>query len=115
MEMQIWSNVIVYYLAVFMFYKPYSVAKGMEQLSCITLHISFFFVVMKNDIGSITVIQVQANQLNPLTTQVLLTSPKKAPELHMLPTNRPRRTGSLALFFRKVRWSTAQKCHLFSV
>ncbi|KAF7711357.1 retinoblastoma-like protein 1 [Silurus meridionalis] len=58
--------------------------------------------VMKNDMGSITVIQVQANQLNPLTAQVLLTSPHKAPEVQTQPTNRPRRTGSLALFFRKV-------------
>lgn len=58
--------------------------------------------VMKNDLGSITVIQVQANQLTPLTAQVLLTSPNKAPEVHTQPTNKPRRTGSLALFFRKV-------------
>ncbi|XP_060775164.1 retinoblastoma-like protein 1 isoform X2 [Neoarius graeffei] len=58
--------------------------------------------VMKNDRGSITVIQVQANQLSPLTSQVLLTSPIKASEVHALPANRPRRAGSLALFFRKV-------------
>ncbi|XP_047669885.1 retinoblastoma-like protein 1 isoform X2 [Tachysurus fulvidraco] len=58
--------------------------------------------VMNNDMGSITVIQVQANQLNPLTAQMLLTSPNKAPELHTQPANKPRRTGSLALFFRKV-------------
>ncbi|KAK2857710.1 hypothetical protein Q7C36_005629 [Tachysurus vachellii] len=55
-----------------------------------------------NDMGSITVIQVQANQLNPLTAQMLLTSPNKAPEVHTQPANKPRRTGSLALFFRKV-------------
>ncbi|KAF5899342.1 retinoblastoma-like protein 1, partial [Clarias magur] len=58
--------------------------------------------VMKNELGGITVIQVQANQLNPLSTQVLLTSPNKVPEMHTQSTNRPRRTGSLALFFRKV-------------
>ncbi|TSZ40536.1 Retinoblastoma-like protein 1 [Bagarius yarrelli] len=60
--------------------------------------LNFPLPVMKNDVGSITVIQVQANQLNPLTAQVLLPSPNKATEL----TNRPRRTGSLALFFRKI-------------
>uniref|UniRef100_A0A8B9LBD9 Retinoblastoma-like protein 1 n=1 Tax=Astyanax mexicanus TaxID=7994 RepID=A0A8B9LBD9_ASTMX len=50
---------------------------------------------------------VQASDLNPLTTQVLLASPTRAPAPP--PTtdtqqqaSRPRRTGSLALFFRKV-------------
>ncbi|KAK3575043.1 hypothetical protein QTP86_019775, partial [Hemibagrus guttatus] len=64
--------------------------------------LSIPFPVMKADMGSITVIQVQANQLNPLTAQVLLSSPNKAQDVHSQPTNRPRRTGSLALFFRKV-------------
>uniref|UniRef100_A0A3B1JF35 Retinoblastoma-like protein 1 n=1 Tax=Astyanax mexicanus TaxID=7994 RepID=A0A3B1JF35_ASTMX len=57
--------------------------------------------------NGITVIQVQASDLNPLTTQVLLASPTRAPAPP--PTtdtqqqaSRPRRTGSLALFFRKV-------------
>ncbi|XP_036427481.1 retinoblastoma-like protein 1 [Colossoma macropomum] len=64
--------------------------------------------VMKNEMGGITVIQVQANDLNPLTAQVLLASPTRAPAPPTCPdsqtqlANRPRRTGSLALFFRKV-------------
>ncbi|XP_076869913.1 retinoblastoma-like protein 1 isoform X2 [Brachyhypopomus gauderio] len=61
--------------------------------------------VMKNEMGGITVIQVQANDLNPLTAQVLLASPRPGPasnDMQLLPANRPRRTGSLALFFRKV-------------
>uniref|UniRef100_A0AAR2L413 Retinoblastoma-like protein 1 n=1 Tax=Pygocentrus nattereri TaxID=42514 RepID=A0AAR2L413_PYGNA len=64
--------------------------------------------VVKNEMGGITVIQVQASDLNPLTAQVLLASPTRAPaplacpDLQMQPVNRPRRTGSLALFFRKV-------------
>uniref|UniRef100_A0A8B9LAV9 Retinoblastoma-like protein 1 n=1 Tax=Astyanax mexicanus TaxID=7994 RepID=A0A8B9LAV9_ASTMX len=60
-----------------------------------------------SEMGGITVIQVQASDLNPLTTQVLLASPTRAPAPP--PTtdtqqqaSRPRRTGSLALFFRKV-------------
>ncbi|XP_007258547.3 retinoblastoma-like protein 1 [Astyanax mexicanus] len=63
--------------------------------------------VVKSEMGGITVIQVQASDLNPLTTQVLLASPTRAPAPP--PTtdtqqqaSRPRRTGSLALFFRKV-------------
>ncbi|KAL7891877.1 hypothetical protein AOLI_G00013530 [Acnodon oligacanthus] len=64
--------------------------------------------VVKNEMGGITVIQVQASDLNPLTAQVLLASPTRAPaplacpDLQTQPANRPRRTGSLALFFRKV-------------
>uniref|UniRef100_A0A4W4E040 Retinoblastoma-like 1 (p107) n=1 Tax=Electrophorus electricus TaxID=8005 RepID=A0A4W4E040_ELEEL len=62
--------------------------------------------VVKNDMGGITVIQVQANDMNPLTAQVLLTSPGRGPapiaDLQVQPASRPRRTGSLALFFRKV-------------
>ncbi|KAL7833215.1 hypothetical protein SRHO_G00302330 [Serrasalmus rhombeus] len=64
--------------------------------------------VVKNEMGGITVIQVQASDLNPLTAQVLLASPTRAPaplacpDLQTQPVNRPRRTGSLALFFRKV-------------
>ncbi|KAL6458547.1 hypothetical protein MHYP_G00337770 [Metynnis hypsauchen] len=64
--------------------------------------------VVKNEMGGITVIQVQASDLNPLTAQVLLASPTRAPaplacpDLQMQPASRPRRTGSLALFFRKV-------------
>ncbi|XP_072541051.1 retinoblastoma-like protein 1 isoform X2 [Salminus brasiliensis] len=63
--------------------------------------------VVKNEMGGITVIQVQANDLNPLTAQVLLASPTRAPPPApcpdaQQPASRPRRTGSLALFFRKV-------------
>ncbi|XP_051563026.1 retinoblastoma-like protein 1 [Myxocyprinus asiaticus] len=64
--------------------------------------------VVKNEMGSFTVIQLQANEMNPLTAQLLLTAspsrniaPPTGPETHP-PVNKPRRTGSLALFFRKV-------------
>uniref|UniRef100_A0AAY4EVT7 Retinoblastoma-like protein 1 n=1 Tax=Denticeps clupeoides TaxID=299321 RepID=A0AAY4EVT7_9TELE len=59
-----------------------------------------------NEIGGITVIQVQPADV-PLTAQVLLTtSPSRAavapPSVLDHSTVKPRRTGSLALFFRKV-------------
>lgn len=68
---------------------------------------------VKNDMGGITVIQVQSSDVAPLTAQVLLTtSPSRpamppassAPPASLDPqtSNKPRRTGSLALFFRKV-------------
>uniref|UniRef100_A0AAY4EUZ3 Retinoblastoma-like 1 (p107) n=1 Tax=Denticeps clupeoides TaxID=299321 RepID=A0AAY4EUZ3_9TELE len=61
---------------------------------------------VKNEIGGITVIQVQPADV-PLTAQVLLTtSPSRAavapPSVLDHSTVKPRRTGSLALFFRKV-------------
>lgn len=85
-------------------------------MQCVIKTIALF-AVMKAELGTITVIQVQTNQLNPLTAQALLGSPNKAPEVHSQPTNRPRRKGSLPLFFRKVRWSTTQSatCFIFSV
>ncbi|KAA0712741.1 Retinoblastoma-like protein 1 107 kDa retinoblastoma-associated protein [Triplophysa tibetana] len=65
--------------------------------------------VLKNEMGGITVIQLQANDMNSLTAQVLLTAspsrPAAPPTGHdpqPLPVSKPRRTGSLALFFRKV-------------
>ncbi|XP_062852818.1 retinoblastoma-like protein 1 [Trichomycterus rosablanca] len=61
--------------------------------------------VMKNEVGGITVIQVQTNELIPLTAQVLLASPSRNTGARLgstQTTNAPRRTGSLALFFRKV-------------
>ncbi|KAL2090638.1 hypothetical protein ACEWY4_012901 [Coilia grayii] len=66
---------------------------------------------VKNDMGGITVIQVQSSDVSPLTAQVLLTaSPSRpvAPPVSSAPapdpptSSKPRRTGSLALFFRKV-------------
>lgn len=68
-----------------------------------------YSTVVKSEMGGITVIQVQTNDLNPLTAQVLLASPTRAlapaasSDAQTLPANKPRRTGSLALFFRKVR------------
>lgn len=66
--------------------------------------------VVKNETGGITVIQLQASDLNPLTAQVLLTASPSRPaappaghDTQPPPANKPRRTGSLALFFRKVR------------
>uniref|UniRef100_A0A8C1ANZ2 Retinoblastoma-like 1 (p107) n=1 Tax=Cyprinus carpio carpio TaxID=630221 RepID=A0A8C1ANZ2_CYPCA len=65
--------------------------------------------VVKNEMGGITVIQLQANEMNPLTAQVLLTAspsrtaaPPAGSDTQPPPFNKPRRTGSLALFFRKV-------------
>ncbi|NP_001124082.1 retinoblastoma-like protein 1 [Danio rerio] len=67
--------------------------------------------VVKNEAGGITVIQLQASDMNPLTAQVLLTASPSRPALaapaissdsQPPPANKPRRTGSLALFFRKV-------------
>ncbi|KAG5274365.1 hypothetical protein AALO_G00135310 [Alosa alosa] len=66
--------------------------------------------VKSDGMGGITVIQVQSSDVTPLTAQVLLTaSPSRpvAPPISAPPaadpqSNRPRRTGSLALFFRKV-------------
>ncbi len=67
-------------------------------------------LVIKNEMGGITVIQLQASDLHPLTAQVLLTAspsritaPPTSSDTQPLTVNRPRRTGSLALFFRKVR------------
>ncbi|XP_048879356.1 LOW QUALITY PROTEIN: retinoblastoma-like protein 1 [Brienomyrus brachyistius] len=62
---------------------------------------------MKSDIGGITIIQVQPSESMPLTAQVLLTASPGRPGLGAVPTDaqsthKPRRTGSLALFFRKV-------------
>uniref|UniRef100_A0A9J8A0W5 Retinoblastoma-like 1 (p107) n=1 Tax=Cyprinus carpio carpio TaxID=630221 RepID=A0A9J8A0W5_CYPCA len=63
----------------------------------------------QNTMGGITVIQLQANEMNPLTAQVLLTAspsrtaaPPAGSDTQPPPFNKPRRTGSLALFFRKV-------------
>ncbi|XP_051751948.1 retinoblastoma-like protein 1 [Ctenopharyngodon idella] len=65
--------------------------------------------MMKNEAGGITVIQLQANEMNPLTAQLLLTAspsrtaaPAASSDTQPLAANKPRRTGSLALFFRKV-------------
>lgn len=65
--------------------------------------------VVKNEAGGITVIQLQASDMNPLTAQVLLTASPSRPtapavssDIQPPPANKPRRTGSLALFFRKV-------------
>uniref|UniRef100_A0A8C1AQV5 Retinoblastoma-like 1 (p107) n=1 Tax=Cyprinus carpio carpio TaxID=630221 RepID=A0A8C1AQV5_CYPCA len=65
--------------------------------------------MVKNEMGGITVIQLQANEMNPLTAQVLLTAspsrtaaPPAGSDTQPPPFNKPRRTGSLALFFRKV-------------
>uniref|UniRef100_A0A674ARK4 Retinoblastoma-like 1 (p107) n=1 Tax=Salmo trutta TaxID=8032 RepID=A0A674ARK4_SALTR len=64
---------------------------------------------IKNDLGGITLIQVQTRGEpgSPITAQVLLTAspsrPIPAPQAQPDPQqSRPRRTGSLALFFRKV-------------
>uniref|UniRef100_A0A8C2APP2 Retinoblastoma-like protein 1 n=1 Tax=Cyprinus carpio TaxID=7962 RepID=A0A8C2APP2_CYPCA len=66
-----------------------------------------------NQTGGITVIQLQASDMHPLTAQFLLTAspsrtaaPPTSSDTQPPAVNRPRRTGSLALFFRKVR-----KCH----
>uniref|UniRef100_A0A8C1Y2C2 Retinoblastoma-like 1 (p107) n=1 Tax=Cyprinus carpio TaxID=7962 RepID=A0A8C1Y2C2_CYPCA len=63
----------------------------------------------QNTMGGITVIQLQANEMNPLTARVLLTAspsrtaaPPAGSDTQPPPFNKPRRTGSLALFFRKV-------------
>uniref|UniRef100_A0A8C1Y4U1 Retinoblastoma-like 1 (p107) n=1 Tax=Cyprinus carpio TaxID=7962 RepID=A0A8C1Y4U1_CYPCA len=65
--------------------------------------------MVKNEMGGITVIQLQANEMNPLTARVLLTAspsrtaaPPAGSDTQPPPFNKPRRTGSLALFFRKV-------------
>uniref|UniRef100_A0A8C2Q503 Retinoblastoma-like 1 (p107) n=1 Tax=Cyprinus carpio TaxID=7962 RepID=A0A8C2Q503_CYPCA len=65
--------------------------------------------MVKNEMGGITVIQLQANEMNPLTARVLLTAspsrtaaPPAGSDTQPPPVNKPRRTGSLALFFRKV-------------
>lgn len=67
-------------------------------------------LVMKNEMGGITVIQLQSSEMNPLTGHVLLTAspsrtvaPLASSDTQPLATSKPRRTGSLALFFRKVR------------
>lgn len=66
---------------------------------------------VKSDASGITVIQVQSSDVSPLTAQVLLTAsptrPIAAPVATTVPVeppapSKPRRTGSLALFFRKV-------------
>uniref|UniRef100_A0A8C1JMJ2 Retinoblastoma-like 1 (p107) n=1 Tax=Cyprinus carpio TaxID=7962 RepID=A0A8C1JMJ2_CYPCA len=65
--------------------------------------------VVKNQTGGITVIQLQASDMHPLTAQFLLTAspsrtaaPPTSSDTQPPAVNRPRRTGSLALFFRKV-------------
>ncbi|XP_016312761.1 retinoblastoma-like protein 1 isoform X1 [Sinocyclocheilus anshuiensis] len=65
--------------------------------------------VVKNETGGITVIQIQASDMSPLTAQFLLTAspsrtaaPPASSDAQPPAINRPRRTGSLALFFRKV-------------
>uniref|UniRef100_A0A672PY91 Retinoblastoma-like protein 1 n=1 Tax=Sinocyclocheilus grahami TaxID=75366 RepID=A0A672PY91_SINGR len=65
--------------------------------------------VVKNETGGITVIQIQASDMSPLTAQFLLTAspsrtaaPPASSDAQPPAVNRPRRTGSLALFFRKV-------------
>uniref|UniRef100_A0A671SRC1 Retinoblastoma-like protein 1 n=1 Tax=Sinocyclocheilus anshuiensis TaxID=1608454 RepID=A0A671SRC1_9TELE len=62
-----------------------------------------------NETGGITVIQIQASDMSPLTAQFLLTAspsrtaaPPASSDAQPPAINRPRRTGSLALFFRKV-------------
>lgn len=67
-------------------------------------------LVIKNEMGGITVFQLQASDMNPLTAQLLLTAspsrtaaPPASSDTQPPAVNRPRRTGSLALFFRKVR------------
>uniref|UniRef100_A0A8C2K103 Retinoblastoma-like protein 1 n=1 Tax=Cyprinus carpio TaxID=7962 RepID=A0A8C2K103_CYPCA len=62
-----------------------------------------------NQTGGITVIQLQASDMHPLTAQFLLTAspsrtaaPPTSSDTQPPAVNRPRRTGSLALFFRKV-------------
>uniref|UniRef100_A0A672Q4Z5 Retinoblastoma-like protein 1 n=1 Tax=Sinocyclocheilus grahami TaxID=75366 RepID=A0A672Q4Z5_SINGR len=62
-----------------------------------------------NETGGITVIQIQASDMSPLTAQFLLTAspsrtaaPPASSDAQPPAVNRPRRTGSLALFFRKV-------------
>ncbi|TRZ01222.1 hypothetical protein DNTS_006048 [Danionella cerebrum] len=71
-------------------------------------HLTIPLPVVKNDTGGFTVIQLQSSEMNPLTAQVLLTAspnrtiaPPPSSETHPA-ANKPRRTGSLALFFRKV-------------
>uniref|UniRef100_A0A672PYD7 Retinoblastoma-like protein 1 n=1 Tax=Sinocyclocheilus grahami TaxID=75366 RepID=A0A672PYD7_SINGR len=66
-----------------------------------------------NETGGITVIQIQASDMSPLTAQFLLTAspsrtaaPPASSDAQPPAVNRPRRTGSLALFFRKVRKSS---------
>jgi retinoblastoma-like protein 1 len=70
-----------------------------------------------NDAGEITLIPISMNSSQEskvespvsLTAQSLIgTSPKqthltKAPEVHLTGISKPKRTGSLALFYRKVR------------
>uniref|UniRef100_A0A671KCU7 Retinoblastoma-like protein 1 n=1 Tax=Sinocyclocheilus anshuiensis TaxID=1608454 RepID=A0A671KCU7_9TELE len=65
--------------------------------------------MVKNETGGITVIQLQANEMNPLTAQFLLTAspsrtvaPPASSDTQPPAVNKPRRTGSLSLFFRKV-------------
>uniref|UniRef100_A0A673LMH5 Retinoblastoma-like protein 1 n=1 Tax=Sinocyclocheilus rhinocerous TaxID=307959 RepID=A0A673LMH5_9TELE len=65
--------------------------------------------MVKNETGGITVIQLQANEMNPLTAQFLLTAspsrtvaPPTSSDTQPPAVNKPRRTGSLSLFFRKV-------------
>ncbi|XP_073726571.1 retinoblastoma-like protein 1 [Misgurnus anguillicaudatus] len=71
--------------------------------------LTFPLPVVKGEAGGITVIQLQSSELNPLTAQVLLTAspsrpvaPPTGPDPQPPPATKPRRTGSLALFFRKV-------------
>lgn len=76
----------------------------------IVIDVARLCLVIKNEAGGITVIQLQASDMNPLTAQVLLTASPSRPaappigyDTHLPPASKPRRTGSLALFFRKVR------------
>uniref|UniRef100_A0A8C9T7M3 Retinoblastoma-like 1 (p107) n=1 Tax=Scleropages formosus TaxID=113540 RepID=A0A8C9T7M3_SCLFO len=63
---------------------------------------------VKSEIGGITFVQVQGSDASPLTAQVLLTAspsrptPNGSTAADLQNAYKPRRTGSLALFFRKV-------------
>uniref|UniRef100_A0A673GI36 Retinoblastoma-like protein 1 n=1 Tax=Sinocyclocheilus rhinocerous TaxID=307959 RepID=A0A673GI36_9TELE len=86
-----------------------SMATGNGQQLTIPLPGTTFVSLVKNETGGITVIQIQANDMSPLTAQFLLTAsprrtaaPPASSDAQPPVVNRPRRTGSLALFFRKV-------------
>uniref|UniRef100_A0A8C1JNP2 Retinoblastoma-like 1 (p107) n=1 Tax=Cyprinus carpio TaxID=7962 RepID=A0A8C1JNP2_CYPCA len=86
-----------------------SMATGNGQQLTIPLPGTTFVSLVKNQTGGITVIQLQASDMHPLTAQFLLTAspsrtaaPPTSSDTQPPAVNRPRRTGSLALFFRKV-------------
>uniref|UniRef100_A0A8C1L6S9 Retinoblastoma-like 1 (p107) n=1 Tax=Cyprinus carpio TaxID=7962 RepID=A0A8C1L6S9_CYPCA len=58
--------------------------------------------MVKNEMGGITVIQLQANEVLLTASPSRTAAPPAGSDTQPPPVNKPRRTGSLALFFRKV-------------